>query len=255
MVFKSSLDYVATSTTLVSFITTLICCHVVSPMLSNMFVSAYKSVKHRDHWNTLFGSTVHAMVSLLLMLIVVGGGFIENYVVSKSSLGFFTLQISLGYFLGDFFLVIASPSLRKDIGLLAHHLTSMSGIFLSLLYEGHLMYFPIFRLIGEASTPFVNLRWLLQETSVPKTSKWSLVAAVGMTVTFFISRIVPIPWQWYVTITTVTDQACYVIPLHYRVVLCVSMLVFDILNVYWMYKIFRGALKFIRTVKSRKNTQ
>lgn len=250
--FKGSFDYVATVPTLVSFIATLMCCHVVSPLLSSKFVSSYKSVERKEYWNTLPGSTLHAFVVIVLALVVIGGGFIDSYVVSKSALGFFTLQVSLGYFVGDFVVVLANSQLRKDIGTIAHHISSMLGIFLSLYYEGHMMFFPVFRLIAELSTPFVNLRWWLQETNTPKSSKWFILAAVGMTVTFFLTRILPIPWQWYITIGTVTDEASYVVPLKFRIFLCVSMLVFDLLNLYWMYKIGRGILKFIHTVQSSK---
>ena len=254
MAFKSSFDYVATVPTLLSIIVTLTCCHVVSPLLSSKFVSSYKSVQRKEYWNTLFGSTLHAFIMIVLSLVMLGGGFIDSYVVSKSALGFFTLQVSFGYFVADFAVVLASSQLRKDFGTIAHHISSISGIFLSLLYEGHLMFFPVFRLIAELSTPFVNLRWYLQETNTSKSSKWFILAAVGMTVAFFVTRILPIPWQWYITIQTVTDEAAYVIPLKFRMFLCVSMLVFDLLNLYWMYKIGRGILKFIRTIQSSKKS-
>ena len=254
MVFNSSFDYVATFPTLLSIIATLMCCHVVSPMLSSKFVSSYKSVQRKAYWNTLLGSTVHAFIVIVLVLVIHGGGYIDDYVVSKSALGFFTLQLSLGYFVGDIAVVLASSQLRKDIGTIAHHISSLLGIFLSLYYEGHLMYFPVFRLFAELSTPFVNLRWWLQETNTPKSSRWFILAAVGMTVTFFSTRILPIPWQWYITIGTVTDEACYVIPLKFRVFLCLANLVFDLLNLYWMYKIGRGILKFIHTIQRSKKT-
>ena len=162
MVFKSSFDYVATVPTLLSIIVTLSFCHVVSPLLSSKFVSSYKSVQHKEFWNTLLGSNLHAFVVIVLAMIMLGGGFIDSYVVSKSALGFFTLQVSFGYFVADFAMVLASSQLRKDFGTIAHHITSMTAIFLSLHYEGHLMFFPVFRLIAELPTSFVHdLRWCL----------------------------------------------------------------------------------------------
>lgn len=254
MVFKGSFDYIATLETFVSAAFTLLCCLVISPQLSLRLVKAYSTVKRKDHWDTLLTSTIHALVSAFLSLLVVFGGYIEDYVLSKSPLGFLTLQISLGYFVGDFFVVVISEHLRRDVGVIGHHLASGAGIFLSLYFEGHMMFFPVYRLIGELSTPFVNLRWILQETQTPKSSKWFIVAAVGMTVTFFISRIAPIPWHWMVTISTVTDEASFVVPFHFRLWLCGSFVVLDLLNLYWMYKIVKGIVKFFRTQSSKRTS-
>ena len=254
MVFKGSFDYVFTLATFVSAAFTLLCYLVLSPLLSRRLVKAYRTLKHKDHWNTLLSSTIHALISTVLSLIVILGGYIDDYVLSESTLGFLTLQISLGYFLGDFLVVMSSESLRRDIGVVCHHLASGVGILLTLYYEGHCLFFAVYRLIGELSTPFVNLRWILQQTHMPKTSKWYIVAAVGMTGTFFISRIVPIPWHWMVTISTMTDEASFVIPFKYRVFMVVSYLVLDLLNLFWMYKIGKGIFKFIRVLGSMRTS-
>ena len=63
-------------------------------------------------------------------------GLMGSNHVLKSPLGFATMQISFGYFTGDFIINLLDPKLRADTGMLVHHVAGIVGIGLSLFYQG-----------------------------------------------------------------------------------------------------------------------
>ena len=250
----SSLPYILTPAFIASFTVTLLCPFVICPLLFPVLVPGYRSLgRRRNHFDTLLSSTLHAVVaSSLTCYILMFGSLGTNRVFSKSSLGFTTLQISLGYFVADFFVCLKDPDLRKDIGSLLHHLAGIIGIGLGLYNQGLYAFFIIFRLISELSTPFVNLRWVFYELGPPyKDSLWYYVVSLGMVVSFFLCRILVLPWLWYQLLTTIVDPSSVIVPLVLRVWICINYTIFDVLNVYWFGKMIRGAVKVCRNWQKR----
>ena len=247
----SSFTYVHSPAVYVSFFLSIFSSYVISPYFSEKWIPAYSSVKpkSRPHWNTMLSSTTHALVNTFLPLIVILGTDTNDYVLYNTRTGFLSIQIALGYFLGDAIVVVMSKELRSDIGSLLHHIGSIVGMFLELYYEGVMMFFLCFRLVAEMSTPFVNMRWIFHELSVKKTSKWYLTASIGMSVSFFISRILAAPFFWYKILTVLADKSAQVIPIYLRVWLVLNSALFDFLNLYWFAKIVKGAVKLFRQIK------
>ena len=174
-----------------AFLFTLFCCLVLSPQIRLYLVKVCGELpKHSTrHFDTLLASTVHAIVAVVLASYSLAFGLLGTYrVFSKSPLGFMTLQMSLGYFVADFLIILVDPKLRSDKGSVAHHITGIVGIITCLYLQGKLMFFIISRLISEASTPFVNMRWVLHELHIADGSLFK-TAAYGMLVTFFATRI------------------------------------------------------------------
>jgi len=246
----SSLPYIFTPAFVVSFIVTLLCPFVVCPLLFPVLIPRYNSLgETKSHFNTLLSSTIHAVIaSSLTIYILVFGVLGTNRVFSKSPLGFTLMQISLGYFVADMFVCLQDPLLRKDIGSMFHHLAGIIGIGLGLYHQGWFAFFIVYRIISELSTPFVNLRWVFYELGPPyKDSFWYYFASFGMVVTFFLCRILVIPWHWYEVLVTITHPSALIVPLVLRVWICVNYIMFDVLNLYWFGKMIRGLVKVYRS--------
>ena len=248
---QSSFTYVHSPAVYISFFLSILSSYVISPCINEKWISVYSSIKpkSRHRWNTMLSSTTHALVNTFLPLMVILGTDTDDYMFYNTRTGFLSMQIALGYFLGDAVVVVMSKELRSDVGSLLHHIGSIVGMFLELYYEGVMMFFLCFRLLAEMSTPFVNMRWIIHELGVKKTSKWYFVASVGMSVSFFICRILVAPFFWYKILTVLNDESAKVIPVYLRVWLVLNSALFDVLNLYWFTKIVKGAKKFFKQRK------
>ena len=241
----SILPYFITPAFLISFLATLLSPYFVSPPLWKAILPANKNRSQNDiHFHTMLSSTVHAFVSSSLCVYILWYGLMgTNRIYSKLPLGFTTMQISLGYFVADSIVVLFDAKLRSDRGSMIHHLAGIVGLSLCLFHQGKAMFFVIYRLIAECSTPFVNLRSILSDLG-EKDRTLYIYAGISMLITFLLCRIVVIPWHWYEILKTVTSVECaLLIPLFFRVWLGLNYLVFDVLNVYWFYRIVKGAVK------------
>ena len=244
-----TLSYFLTPAFVISFSATLLSPYCVSPLLWRILLPASKRPSRTDmHFHTMLSSTVHALISSLLCVYIMWYGLMgTNRIFSDLPLGFTTMQISLGYFVGDFIVCLLDPKLRRDKGSMMHHVAGIVGISLSLFHQGKAMFFVVYRLIAECSTPFVNLRSILSDLG-EKDKPLYIFTGVNMLITFIVCRIIVIPWHWYEILKTVMAEECaLLIPLVLRVWLGFNYLVFDILNVYWCYRIIIGAFKLFRT--------
>ncbi len=245
---SSSLPYLISPAFLTSCFVTLLCPLVLSPRLWPRITPAYHSIDTRkSHFDTLLSSTIHAIVVSSLTVYALSFGLMgTNRVFSKSTLGFTIMQISLGYFVADFLVCLKDPLLRGDLGSMIHHVAGITAIFLGLFYQGKFMFFIVYRLSSELSTPFVNLRWVYY-TLGRKTSGWYLFASLGMMATFFFCRIIVVPWHWYELCTTIINPASGIVPFHLRLWTVINFGAFDVLNGYWFWKMIQGAVKFYQT--------
>ncbi len=247
----SSWKFVVTPVSITSFIIALIL-PKLSPLACGIFQPRTKNIpaKLQTHFHTLLSSTIHAIVvTVLVVYLILSGSLGTNYVFSKNYLGFICLQISLGYFVGDFIICFMDPHLRSDIGSILHHVTGLLSLTFSLSNQGIFIYLIVFRTFAELSTPFVNLRWYHYQLG-NKNGFWYKFASKSMLVLFFLSRIATLPYLWYGLIMTLTDPQCaMLVKLHYRVWLFCACLVLDSLNVYWFSKMLKGAMKFYSQTK------
>ncbi|KAL5457005.1 hypothetical protein EMCRGX_G034237 [Ephydatia muelleri] len=184
----------------------------------------------------LHPSTIHAVLAVTFSSYSLAFGLLGTYrVFSKSSLGFVTLQVSLGYFVADLVIILLDPKLRSDKASLMHHIAGIVGLVLSLHFQGKLMYYLIFRLISELSTPFVNMRWVLYEFRITNGILYR-AAAYGMMATFFFTRIITMPWFWYDFYYCFMHPGIVIVPDFFKVWAVCNFSAFDVLNLYWFYK-------------------
>ena len=171
----------------------------------------------------------------------------------KSELGIFTLCIAIGYFIGDIVIRI----ILKDFPHTFHHILSAVACILTLIF-GCCMKLTLQRLISEMSTPFKNLLWAVKESQTPKNSPLLFFTAIGMTSSFYLCRIIIIPWLWYTFVKHLLiemDQGNangYVTPLPINITAFCTSLSLDIFNVIWGYKVTRGMAKVFKDYKHKK---
>ena len=207
--------------------------------------------KKKGFYNTLLSSTIHALIaSSGTGYLLLTGGLGNNPVYSKSPIGFAVMQISLGYVLADFVVCLLDKNFRKDFGSLAHHIAGIISIALGLFYQGKFMFFIIFRLLSELSTPLVNLFWILTMLD-RRDSPLFAITSWGMLITFFLYRLAPEYWIWNVLLTALFHPASVIVPVLIRVWVFFNYIAFDILNIFWFWKMLKGAAKQIRKLAKR----
>ena len=248
----STWPYIINAISLTSFALTLLS-PIISPLLCPILSPKYTTLGDQTpHGNTMLSSTIHAIVTTILAAYIFAFGVMgTNRLFSQSPLGFAVMQISLGYFVADFLVCLWYPKLRNDIGSMIHHLAGIIGILLSLSHHGKLMFFIVYRQTAELSTPFVNLFWFLHTYKL-KESWWYMFASIGMLITFFLTRIIVMPWHWYEVVSMIFSPASSVdnfMPLGYKIWICINYLAFDAVNVYWLNKMIKGAMKLYKKVK------
>lgn len=224
---------------------------ILTPLLGGIIVPKSKSFSAKDKslFNTLASSTANAVVSTCLSTYILALGLMgTSRVLSQTPLGFIAMQFMLGYFISDFIVLLLDAQLRKDCGSIGHHLAGIIGVSLSLFYDGNYMFFIVYRMIAEASTPLVNAFHLLRMTD-KKDSHLFIFVSIGMIVVFFAVRILVIPWHWYELVRAIfhPDADRVAVPLVFRYVwLAVNYIMFDWVNVYWFNKMIQGAIKFFK---------
>ena len=107
------------------------------------------------------------------------------------------------------------------------------------------MYFGMLQAIIEGSTPFVNWRFILIETG-KKDSFLYTFTSLGMMVSFFLCRMVRMPWHWYALYATVFSVDGANLNVFIRVWVLLNFAAFDVLNVYWFSKMVKGAARLAK---------
>ena len=254
-----STDYLITPITTSIMVFTLVSFYILSPVLSKKFFQQYNSFTEdkKIYWNTLPGSTIHSIVlcTVVVTTFLYGSILSDDVVQSKSKLGFLALQISAGYFVGDFIAILSHKYLRSDTKIVLHHITSFTAVFLGLAFQGRWLILILLHLFSELSTPFVNLRWVLSETKTPKNSWIFIFDAFGVTITFFISRIFALPvlvYTMYLCMIRELDPSLdYHVPFSIKAFAVVLTFILHCLNLFWAYKIARGCIKFVKALKHK----
>ena len=234
---------------LIMFLSSLLIPYLISPLFWSLLLPTSKNPPRSNmQFHTVLTSTTHAIVSTVLALyLLISGEMNSNRVFSKSPLGFVSVQMSLGFYIGDFIVNLLDPKLRTDWGGVIHHAAAIGGLIFCLFYQGLFMFFVIYRLITECSQPFVNLCYVLHELDDNDGILYTC-ASIVMLAVFILCRIIIIPWHWYVTVTTLaTEESALLVPLIFRVGLVGVYLVFDILNVLWCDTIMRDTSKLFKS--------
>lgn len=233
---------------------TLLCGLIISPALSPIVTPKYKEFgRHKkSYWNTLLGSTFHAIVAATVgIYALLFDQLNKEYVTSRSQIGRSLIQFCLGYFYVDFTFCMLDSEMRKDIMSTLHHSLAVVGAWLAVCYEGVATYWVVFRLTTELSTPFVNILWYLLFINYPKKSTLFITNSLLLLITFYGCRIFTIPYYWIAMYHQVyldpSTPTMWPTAIAFWIVM--SSVVVDVLNMIWAYKIARGGYKSLRQLQ------
>ncbi len=238
----------------VSFSLTLICGFIVSPVLGTLFIPAHKIEKVGRKIGSLYSllaSSIHSVVtfSLAAYILLTSSTLNSDRAHGLDDQVFVLFQIVLGYVTADLIFCLTDSYLRTEYATLVHHMAMVTGLSLCMYYK-HFTFFVVYRGISEFSTPFVNLHMVLYE--VGNKNGWMYYfSSIAMMVAFFVARVALIPWHTYALFVTLIEAGDSVRTI-LKLVMIVNFVAFDILNVYWCFKIIRGGYKFICGKKRMK---
>ncbi|KAL3869362.1 hypothetical protein ACJMK2_042054 [Sinanodonta woodiana] len=223
---------------------------LVCPAFSRCITDRYSSLPYytRMEWDDRMISNVHVVVAVTLALyVLIFQRHLSNEPIwTESITARNTCAIVVGYMIADIIVMVVYCQLEGFWTFLLHHAVSMYAYVFIMSY-GVLTYFSMIRLLAESSTPFVNQRWYLDTLGYPKNSKAVLINGISMLIMFFVSRILTMPWYWYrIWLVTGTEEALRLG--HVMLIMYIPCLVLDAFNVYWFYKMSRGAIKVLRSI-------
>ena len=238
---------------LTSSLLTMISFYLLSPFLSKKYLKQYSSFTEdkKIFWNTLPGSTISSIV----LSLIVSMGLIFDSVLQQTTMGFLASNINTGFLIADSIIVMSHSSLRSDQSIIFHHIVGLIGTYFWVrITKGRWIALYFYRVLSlEASTPFVNLRWLISETISPSKPLFVL-ANVVMTVAFFLSRIFIIPFLWYLLIDILADPSLESYSPNYAIVFGASMsFLLDCLNILWAWRIINGWFDAIKEGKLKNH--
>lgn len=101
--------------------------------------------------------------------------------------------------------------------------------------------------IYRLTTYYVCDRWFFRALGYPKTSTPNLVNGALMAAIFFLVRLAVLPVYYYRVFEVYGTQAYYQLPIGGRVAWLLSSICLDLLNILWMWRIWKGCLRVLRS--------
>mmetsp|Transcript_11380 Transcript_11380/g.42723 ORF Transcript_11380/g.42723 Transcript_11380/m.42723 type:complete len:265 (-) Transcript_11380:153-947(-) len=150
--------------------------------------------------------------------------------------------ISLGYFLFDTWIMLVHRH-DPDMGswpMFAHHVLALLSCSVFLSYQNFIILGASSLGFTEATTPFTNIRWILEKKQM-KDSLWYSLNGLCMFLGFWIFRIGFSIFSFVIVLRNFSDvmsQDLFVMPLTLFTVCALSFL-----NIMWTWKVTQGALK------------
>ncbi|XP_073281378.1 uncharacterized protein [Primulina huaijiensis] len=255
-------DYVFTDSLVVcsSVIIGIIACKMVyglSWLIGAVYFKSYSGLSEyrQIEWNNRAMSTLHAIFITNASLYFVfwsdlysNDKFVGPITLRRSTLSSFTLGVSTGYFFSDLGMIFWFYPSLGGMEYVIHHLLSVVGLCYAMLTgEGQLYTYMLS--ISEATTPWINLRWYLDEAGMKNSSvyltngiiifiSWLQVARILLSVYLF--------YHVYVHYGQVKQMHTTGVML-----LLVVPSALSVMNLIWFGKIFKGLKK---TLARRKKS-
>lgn len=200
----------------------------------------YKQLKweKKHDWNIRTGSIVSALFATFYAAQNLRLHLAERDTHQRSVEGSFPLQFMMGFFITDFVMIIYNRQYygrKQVIEYVGHHVISLTGFFFAVRYQA-LLWYANYRLLSEFSTPLVNGRFFLIEMGLRDSSLYSVNRICTM-LAFCFCRIFTIPKFWiatYFNYDKILECDSKVV-----VVLIVSGIFLDGLNITWFYFILK----------------
>eukprot|EP01116_Phalansterium_solitarium_P023120 TRINITY_DN793_c0_g5_i1.p1 TRINITY_DN793_c0_g5~~TRINITY_DN793_c0_g5_i1.p1 ORF type:complete len:282 (-),score=95.54 TRINITY_DN793_c0_g5_i1:197-1042(-) len=132
----------------------------------------YRKLSEQDkiEWQTRIASTLHALVafSIAAYLVLFDQKFNADPVNYRQPWGVIVMAIGVGYFAADFVLIVRY-NIQPLAPIIAHHVFAGWGFLAGVSEMGKCLWFGVYLLITEGSTPFNNIYWILEKCGLAST--------------------------------------------------------------------------------------
>ena len=173
----------------------------------------------------------------------------EKLLFNPDPLTFFYCSVMAGYFASDLIVELLFYKCFNEVGMIIHHIIFLFACLHNLKNKVFTFQF-IWLCLCECSTPFVNLRWLLHTLGL-KDTKLYLYNGVGLTLTFFIFRVVIYTLGIYHLYTLYPLLLASDKPFASKYVVPAFLVVGYFLNLFWSSKIAQGLYKMMTKAKAK----
>lgn len=211
-------------------------------------VKWFKQIDERLQPNTAIriNSNFHSIIAVALATYILWTDMdlSANKFLYSSSLIQFTLNTSSGFLLYDILLIIIYRE-EFEWSYMLHHTVSIVA-FYSCATHGVFPFIALFRLLSEASSIFINIRWIVLTLKMKESSfyVWNSVTAV---IVFFLVRIVTIIPNWVAFNDSMDSTAWQNIHIVHKFICVGSTIPLDCLNLYWFWKMIKIVLKVYKS--------
>ncbi|XP_023007223.1 transmembrane protein 56-B-like isoform X1 [Cucurbita maxima] len=245
---------------LASVFSGIVFCKIVYTLTGILSLQSFKAYGQlsdfgKVEWNNRGFSTFHALVaaSSSLYLVLLSSTFNpgssnELLIRRTSSLSDMTLGFSIGYFLSDLAMVLWFFPALGGLEYVLHHGLSLFSIIQSLL-SGQGQVYILMVLFTEITTPFVNLRWYLDNAG-QKNSNLYVINGIALFFGWLVARIVLFIY-FFGHMFKHFDEVKSVYPLGFYTLLAVPPML-AVMNVFWFWKIARGMIKTLKKARHSK---
>ncbi|CAH8507224.1 unnamed protein product [Schistosoma guineensis] len=229
------------------------CCltihHIISPWIFTRYNKLYRNLPrpHRMEWDSRVVSSIHATIVSILCVtaLVTNADLWYNPAISVAHSGLMALSISIGYFLCD---AISMPFYWRNnqlIIFLLHHAAACLAFFYVVRYRT-CVFFGVYRLTTELSTPFVNQRWFYRTIGYKPDRRRVACVTLIFAIFFIITRnlmILPFWFIAYISYGSDVQKICArSFPLIVPIFVC-SCGLLDCLNIHWAFRTCRLGYK------------
>lgn len=213
----------------------------------------------RIEWRTRVVSQIATAIMAVIVIPGVIAGFGCETSECRTGPSTFLAQVAngimLGYLLFDTGVVIfhrIAPMGQT----LAHHIMAMIMFSIGALAGGP-NFVTCWHILGEGSTPFVNMRWFLSKTPGCQSGTLMLVVGLCMLFSFAVTRVLHLPWTLFMLWKDFPlMEAKYglgpSLSLPYRCLWFFAECFITGMNCFWLSKITRGAAKVLLKKSSHK---
>ncbi|KAL5970004.1 TLC domain-containing protein 4 [Taenia solium] len=217
--------------------------HVASPLIFSRNV-AYRALNKykRMEWDSRVVSTLHATsVSVLCVVALVKESQLwADPFFAQGWMGLTALCISIGYFLCDIISMPIYYDRKNQLIFTVHHSAATIAFYIILVYKVGL-FFGVYRLTTELSTPFTNQRWFYRKVGYTLDRRRVAIVSLIFSIFFAITRnfmIIPYWSFMYSLYGTPKHIAARERLPNLDVPMFVCSLILDALNIYWALMVY-----------------
>ncbi|KAI7845956.1 hypothetical protein COHA_000502 [Chlorella ohadii] len=171
------------------------------------------------------------------------------FVLRTSPLSDAALGFSLGYFLTDLLLLVVHYPSFGGPEMAVHHVAALVSV-AAAAFQGQAHAYTLALLATECTTPFVNLRWVLDKGGWKEHPVYT-ANGVALLLSWMVARVL-LFLKFFHHVAAHHHEFSLITPLSRWLIYTVPITLFC-LNVFWFYKILLGALKLFIGPKAGKD--